>query len=482
MLIGGKNYFNQSKTTYIQNKYIKEIETHREKLTSGKRIINAKEDPSNIRRVSSFEKEIRGTNKSIDNIEHGVQAMNIIDGALNSVTNLMQRMRELALMAKNETYSNEDRNKYQVEIEQLKKEITQISRNTDFNGVQLLGPSSKEISNSNGGVDIVFVIDNTGSMSSLQNEVAQNIQSFIDTLKGFGVNDYRLGVVEYTDSEVNFSSFTSGQWTSDSNEVKTEIERLATLNRGGTENIMDAISQTISNYSFRSNAPGTINKHIVFVSNEDADDGSNTSTVLNELQTKGIQVHGVYDFSFTDAANPKDTQEFESLINGTEGSSVNINSATWANELVDVVGTQISRSASNIKFDRDLKLHIGATFDDVKKIDLFDARLINLGIDNINVLTTQNAEDTIIRIDKAINQVAEKRSYFGANQNRLQETINYSNEKVIRDTETKSRIEDTDMAKEYSELTKKNILAMNSVNIIKNYQKIGEEAVKLLIK
>jgi flagellin len=86
----------------------------------------------------SLRSQIRGSQKALDNTQDGINVMNIADGALQTVTDSLQRMRELAVQASNDTYNATQRTSMQTEYDQLASGITQIASAAQFNGVTLL--------------------------------------------------------------------------------------------------------------------------------------------------------------------------------------------------------------------------------------------------------------------------------------------------------------------------------------------------------
>ncbi len=186
--------------------------------------------------------------------------------------------------------------------------------------------------------DIVFVVDNTGSMSSIQQEVANNISDFVNVLSSKGINDYRIGVVSYYDSTINEVDFSGSQWTTDATAVKNALSALT--NAGGTENLMGTVDQVIQNYSFRPNEGGANFKHVVFVTNEGIDDKALQTDIMQKLQQNGIQTHGVVD------ASHSDINELNNLISSTNGSSINLNDTSWGSKLTSIIGNKIGNAAS----------------------------------------------------------------------------------------------------------------------------------------
>jgi len=108
-----------------------------QRLSSGLRINSAKDDAAGLAISTGMTSRINGFNQAVRNANDGVSALQTADGALDSVTNSLQRMRELAVQAANGTNSSSNRAAIQAEISQLGKEINNIAETTEFNSVKL---------------------------------------------------------------------------------------------------------------------------------------------------------------------------------------------------------------------------------------------------------------------------------------------------------------------------------------------------------
>ncbi|MEM0950905.1 MAG: flagellin [Cyanobacteria bacterium P01_H01_bin.74] len=113
-----------------------------EKLSSGFRINKAGDDAAGLALSETLRAQIRGSQKALDNTQDGINVMNIADGALQTITDNLQRMRELAVQAANDTYSATQRTSMQTEYDQLASGITQIASAAEFNGINLLDGTS----------------------------------------------------------------------------------------------------------------------------------------------------------------------------------------------------------------------------------------------------------------------------------------------------------------------------------------------------
>src|SRR4051812_32008355 len=116
-----------------------------EKLSSGYRINRAGDDAAGLALSEKLRSQIRGSQKASDNVQDGINVLNIADGALQSVTDYLQRMRELAVQAGSDTYNTAQRSSMKAEFDQLASGINQIASATQFNGVHLLSGSATSL-------------------------------------------------------------------------------------------------------------------------------------------------------------------------------------------------------------------------------------------------------------------------------------------------------------------------------------------------
>ncbi|MDR7591284.1 MAG: flagellin, partial [Armatimonadota bacterium] len=112
-----------------------------ERLSSGFRINRAADDAAGLAISEKLRAQVRGLAQAIRNAQDGISMIQTAEGALNEVHAMLQRMRELALQAANDTLSAEDRQAINQEIQQLRAEIDNVSGRTTFNGKKLLDGS-----------------------------------------------------------------------------------------------------------------------------------------------------------------------------------------------------------------------------------------------------------------------------------------------------------------------------------------------------
>ncbi|MCR4924514.1 MAG: flagellin FliC5 [Lachnospiraceae bacterium] len=142
-------------------------------LSSGSKINSAKDGASELAILEKQDSQVRGYDAGSGNLEAGKSLANISDGALGSINDSLQRMKELGVKASNGLLSNDDKKAIQSEIDQLKQGITDITSSTNYNGINLLDGSRGNIN---------IVSDGNGANQSVSGSNA--------TLEALGIADF----------------------------------------------------------------------------------------------------------------------------------------------------------------------------------------------------------------------------------------------------------------------------------------------------
>jgi flagellin len=116
-----------------------DMEQSMERLSSGKRINSAMDDAAGLTIAHSLDAKVSSLNMAARNANDGISLINLAEGALDEVTTMLIRMRELATQSINGTYASADRTNLNSEYQALASEITRISDNTFFNGIAVIG-------------------------------------------------------------------------------------------------------------------------------------------------------------------------------------------------------------------------------------------------------------------------------------------------------------------------------------------------------
>lgn len=160
-----------------------------ERLSSGNRINSAKDDAAGLAIGNRMTSQVRGLDRAISNANDGVSMIQTAEGALQESTNILQRMRELAIQSANGIYNNADRNTLNAEVQQLKSELDRIAQTTSFNGRALLdgslGTTSLQVgSMANQTIDVTIGSFNTSSLGGSSGDIVGEATTGIAALTG----------------------------------------------------------------------------------------------------------------------------------------------------------------------------------------------------------------------------------------------------------------------------------------------------------
>lgn len=368
-----------------------------EKLSSGLRINRAADDAAGLAISEKMRGQIRGLEQATRNSQDGISLIQTAEGALNETHSILQRMRELAVQASNDTNTTNDRSKLQAEVNQLAEEITRIGKTTEFNTQKLL----------NGTFSGTFHI---GANQD------QNLSLNIDNMQS-----YALGVTgEVTTTATG--AYTAGAGTVPESIVNGTFDVQV---NGATWDLVDSDGTVIANSADGLTFTGNDTETIVFdqkvTSGQVTIDTGGNSTGTSGFANTGLEA-GEYSFDFA-AGTVTDSN---GKVVAVTSDSQNFTTADGATALfaLDAAATA------------DLDFKVGGT----------------------DISTADSANKAITTINNALESVSEQRSALGAVQNRLEHTVNNLGATQENLTASESRIRDVDMAQEMMAFTKNNIL------------------------
>ncbi len=174
-----------------------------ERLASGRRINTARDDAAGLAISNRQTSQIRGLDQAIRNANDGVSLIQTAEGALDEVTNILQRIRELSIQSANGIYAEIDRATLDAEVQQLKSEIDRIASSTTFNGQPLLDGSLGDVelqvgSESNQTIDLSIQGFSTSSLGSSSGDIVGEAMTALSTLTGLSGDELIINDVVIT--------------------------------------------------------------------------------------------------------------------------------------------------------------------------------------------------------------------------------------------------------------------------------------------
>jgi len=258
-----------------------------EKLSSGMRINRAGDDAAGLAISEKMRGQIRGLNQAVRNAQDAISMIQTAEGALNEVHSILQRMRELAIQAGNDTNTDSDRAEIQKEINQLTSEINRIANTTEFNTQKLLNATSGTVtgpgSGGGGGTDATSfnneILANTGitlngSYDSSQGDITLTIRV---------VSDGEDGVkYEYSTDGTNFEEIT---WdSSETTIVGITLTKPETDPEAGKEDSVDLTAES------QSQAPAPSASSSSFIMQIGANENQTMTLELSDMRAAALGI------------------------------------------------------------------------------------------------------------------------------------------------------------------------------------------------
>jgi flagellin len=243
------------------------LATSMQRLSSGLRVNTAKDDAAGLAIAERMNAQVRGMNVAIRNANDGISLAQTAEGALAKVTDAMQRMRELAVQARNSTNSDSDKDSLDKEFQELGKEIGRVLGGTSFNGKHILGADAGTLTfqvgantttddsiditttDLTGDADITAVtgatIDNSADATALAT-VIDDIDTALDTVNSqratFGASQNRFDAVisNLSSSVENQSAARSRIMDADFATETSNLSRAQILQQAGTAMVAQA--------------------------------------------------------------------------------------------------------------------------------------------------------------------------------------------------------------------------------------------------
>jgi len=116
----------------------RDMTTAMERLSTGLRINSAGDDAAGLAISARMSSQVKGLEQAARNANDGISMLQVAEGAVSEISNMLGRMKELAVQASSGTYSDTDRSALDLEFQELMKEITRIAKNTEWNGIKIL--------------------------------------------------------------------------------------------------------------------------------------------------------------------------------------------------------------------------------------------------------------------------------------------------------------------------------------------------------
>ena len=479
-----------------------DVQTSLQRLSSGLRINGAKDDAAGLAISERFTAQINGLNQAVRNANDAISLSQTAEGSLNQTTELLQRMRELAVQSANATNSSTDRTALQAEVLQLTAEVDRIATTTQFNGLNLLdGTYTSQAfqvgSNANQTVGISLTsarANALGSQTQVAFEISDAQLGFASAKNATHSSAVAQQVLTYTTTPQGGSATTSTVSVAAGDSAETIAQKV----NANVPNLNATASTTVKLDTVAGNETGdTFILEVNGVSITTGDLGGTATTgataiaaaIQGESALAGLSVAdsggGVLTISNTTGA------DISIKITGGNGNATGFD-IHGINELAAETTVQVLTQAGTL----------GTTVTGVLSYTSGLAATTTFGLNSsgaittdaatstvttssatisaVNISTSSGAQSAIAVIDAALATVSSDRADLGAVQNRFESIVSNLATNAENQSAARSRIMDADFATETAALTRGQILQQAGIAVLAQANAAPQNVLALL--
>jgi len=465
-----------------------------ERLSSGLRINSAKDDAAGLAISNRFESQIRGLNQATRNANDGISLAQTAEGALGETSNILQRVRELAVQSANASNSSSDRQALQDEVNQLTSELDRIATTTNFNGQKLfdgsfgsvqfqvgananetISASTSNLRTDKYGNNQVIASGSAAGTAASGGTANNAVTSGSVAINGYlGSEDIAIaanatskdiaadinaktadtGVTATARTEVDLSFAASGSYTLNLTSENSDAQSVSFTLDSATG--QDALSAAVAAINDQSSKTG--------ISAQVADDGA--SVVLTNETGADITVG---DTAVQNAGVVSVTKQYrdDDGVLQNAGSAVTLAADTTAQETV---------SSGYLQLDSDRSFAVDVTASNA---------FANVGsemrkVSELDVTSFESATQALKTVDAALNNISSQRAKFGAIQSRFESTISNLESTSTNLSAAQSRILDADFAAETAKLSKAQVLQQAGISVLAQANARPQQVLSLL--
>lgn len=453
------------------------LSTAMERLASGKRINSAKDDVAGLNIAGLMNAQIRGMNQAIRNTYDGISMAQTAEGALSTSSDMLQRMRELAVQASNAAHASQDRQALQMEINQLATGLNDIARTSSFNGQKLLDGTL--------GTQQFQVGANAGETISIGGTNFQTATYGNNRLEsaavqpGTAVNPAaqllvsgNLGAATIRDVGDSAKSVAAA--------VNAQSDKTGVTATARTEVSLGNL-QAGQSYAFELSSDNASPVTVSFTVGNGADGLSSAISAFNQQTAK------------TGVTAQMDAVTGGVRLTNASGETIGLQAAAGANATATMAaydaGAHLSAAAvvtdtAVVEASGTVAMNSAASFSVVESaplggISLAGSSTLNT-VAGVSVSSFDDAQRAIATIDSALSAISGERAKLGAMQNRFAGTINNLMHGSENTAQAKSRIMDSDYAKEVSNMSRSLLLQKTGLAMQTQANQLPQAVLSLL--
>ncbi len=419
-----------------------------ERLSSGLRINEAADDAAGLGVSTDLRTDIRSAEMALRNVEDAIEMTHTAEGGLHEVTDLLQRMRELAVASASATLADEERQYLQDEYGELMREIDRTANVSQFGNQKLLAP---------GDVDILVMIDLSDSMGLEIPGFQAELPGMRQTLLDAGL-DVKMGLVGVANSSDPIDGATVYQrLTGDADVYDAALAAFSNTGLGLMDPYTTMLDQTgvvpvdgtdgPEKNGFRATATQKLVLYASDRGQEVALTGATEASTATALAEAGFTVHAMTVLGSFGG-------DFDDIATATGGSVQDMNAfGVGYAAMLDNIAQDVIAKARPLPT---LEVQAGIGNTDADRITLgfpVDATTPTLGISETAVSTVAGAREALDLLDDALLTVGRGLATLGGSERRLQAAVAFHHDQLAALSSAEGQIRDADMAELTSELT-----------------------------
>jgi flagellin len=484
--------------------------TAMERLSSGVRINSAKDDAAGLAISTRMTANIRGLAAAIRNANDGISLTQTAEGSLASIGDNLQRIRELAVQSANSSNNATDRAALHAEASQLVSEIDRIAANATFNGIKLLDGSYQDqnlqVGSGNEANDRISISIASAKSSSL----GVGGGSSYSTIVNGGAAPTAVGATALVSGALALNGFVVGAASTDgvssTGSDSSGIAVAAAINAvSGQSGVMASVQKTVTAGTAVGAvaatgfgvtlAAGAVSINGVSIGQIDSATSAvgRAAQMAAAINAKSGQTGVIAEFSTTDGAVKLTATDGRNIAIDVKSTATSISSAMTG--LTHTAGTTSGATTTSVTRSS-VKLSSsnasGITVEGLTAAGLAAAGLTGVtsytastatagaGVSTVDLTTATGSQTALSTLDKAINTITDARAAMGAYQNRLNASISNLETSSMNLQASRSRILDTDYAKETTNLAKSQIIQQAATAMLAQANQSAQSVLSLL--
>lgn len=460
------------------------LNTSMQRLSTGSRINSAKDDAAGLQISNRLTNQISGLNVATRNANDGISLAQTAEGALQQSTNILQRIRDLAIQAANGSNSDADRAALQKEVSAQQAELSRIAETTTFGGRKLLdgsfGTTSFQVG-SNAYETIEVTVKDASASKLGSNQIGGGAST---STAGASAAASTVAGTVVTGSGAAFSSGTvkvvgNGQ-TTDVNITGTDTAKTLAEKFNGSIAGLSASARTVVEAQVAmSSGAASFNLTV----------GDNTVQMVGVTSTEDLATQINSNAGKLGLTANYDSKTEKLTITSSTGENIKFEAATGGAGAINVAvqgsdgtfgaASDVFGGATAVGYVKlDSANSFAVTGDTTQVFGDTKSELSSVG--NIDISTADGAQRALAVVDSALAAIDSQRADLGAVQNRFDNTINNLQNISENASAARSRIMDTDYAAETANLSKNQVLQQAGTAILAQAKQLPQSVLSLL--